>query len=187
MDAVDREIESALAVDPSPEFLARVRERIAGEPAPLRHGLWLVFANGVAVAFVIALVLMASFQNADRSPVPALAPSPAPAVAAPPASAVSVAPASGVASGVDRAIRPAGLRVHPRRWPDVLVSASEANALRELLEAGRDGRADLAVALRDAPSASVGRVEPQAAFEVVTLSGGITHVEELLTSTGVHQ
>ena len=34
MDALDRELAAALAVDPSPEFVARVRARIANEPAP---------------------------------------------------------------------------------------------------------------------------------------------------------
>jgi hypothetical protein len=184
MTAIDREIESALAIDPSPEFLARVRERIAGEPAPLRRGVWLVFANGLAVAVVGAIAVMASFHNADRGLVPVLAPSPAPAAVSGPASAVSVPPAGVVRSGVDLAIRPAGQRVHARLWPDVLVSAGDARAIRALRDVGR---VDLAVALSDAPSASVGRVEPQAAFEVVTLSGGITPVEELLTSTGVHQ
>ncbi len=31
---LDREIESAVGIDPSPDFLARVRTRIAGEPEP---------------------------------------------------------------------------------------------------------------------------------------------------------
>jgi len=34
MDALDRELAAALDVDPSPEFVARVRARIAAEPAP---------------------------------------------------------------------------------------------------------------------------------------------------------
>jgi hypothetical protein len=38
--ALEREIESLLAVDPSPEFVARVRTRIAGEPMGRR---WRVF------------------------------------------------------------------------------------------------------------------------------------------------
>ena len=36
--SLDREIESLLAVEPSPEFLARVRTRVAQEPEPARGG-----------------------------------------------------------------------------------------------------------------------------------------------------
>jgi hypothetical protein len=35
--AIDREIQAALAVDPSPEFLARVRTRIRGRAAEGHH------------------------------------------------------------------------------------------------------------------------------------------------------
>ena len=36
--ALDREIQAALAVHPSPEFLARVRQRVAAEPPDVRWG-----------------------------------------------------------------------------------------------------------------------------------------------------
>ena len=48
MDPIDGEIRRALAVDPSPEFLARVRARIAEEPAPGSRRLsWVVVAPAV--------------------------------------------------------------------------------------------------------------------------------------------
>src|SRR5947208_16989703 len=56
--AIEREIAQALAVDPSPEFVARVRMRVASEPAP-RRGWWmpvLVGASAINAAVTIAVV-----------------------------------------------------------------------------------------------------------------------------------
>ena len=56
--AIEREIAQALAVDPSPEFVARVRMRVASEPAP-RRGWWmpvLVGATAITAAVTIAVV-----------------------------------------------------------------------------------------------------------------------------------
>jgi hypothetical protein len=58
--ALERELERALAVDPSPEFLVRVRARIADEPAPSRGFGWLfagVAATAVAAAAVAVVML----------------------------------------------------------------------------------------------------------------------------------
>jgi hypothetical protein len=56
--AIERDIARALAVDPSPEFVARVRMRIASEPPP--HRAWwmpvLVGATAIAAAVTIAVV-----------------------------------------------------------------------------------------------------------------------------------
>ena len=56
--ALEREIERALAVDPSPEFLERVRTRIAEEPSPVSRGFGWLFA-GVATVAAAATVLLA--------------------------------------------------------------------------------------------------------------------------------
>ena len=59
-EAFDRDLMRALAVDPSPEFLARVRTRIANEPEP---GMWRIDRRGslrpwrVAAAVVAAVVV----------------------------------------------------------------------------------------------------------------------------------
>jgi hypothetical protein len=57
---VDRELQSLLSVDPSPEFVARIRSRIASEPDP-RAWWWswkfAVAAVAAAAIVVIALVL----------------------------------------------------------------------------------------------------------------------------------
>jgi hypothetical protein len=66
--AVDRELQAMLAVDPSPEFVARVRTRIASEPEPTAWWLSWKFAVGVAMAAVVVLaVVMARSREAVRS------------------------------------------------------------------------------------------------------------------------
>jgi hypothetical protein len=57
---IDRELAAALAIDPSPEFLARVRMRIAAEPEPLpswRASWMMAGAAAMAVAAVVAIAV----------------------------------------------------------------------------------------------------------------------------------
>jgi hypothetical protein len=55
MDPLEREIADAVNVDPSPEFVARVRARVADEPAPARTRRWpFMIAVGVAAALIAA-------------------------------------------------------------------------------------------------------------------------------------
>ena len=59
MDALDRELASALAVDPSPEFVARVRARVAREPEPRSWQMpRLVVATGAAVVVLATAVVL---------------------------------------------------------------------------------------------------------------------------------
>ena len=63
---LDRQIQEALAVDPSPEFRARVRIRLAEEPRRPRVGTgWLIC--GVAGLTVVAvLAVFVSSRNEGR-------------------------------------------------------------------------------------------------------------------------
>jgi hypothetical protein len=65
-DALDRELERALAVDPSPEFVARVRTRIANEPArsPWRAS-WMFALGVVAMVMVTAIVVQRTSPSID--------------------------------------------------------------------------------------------------------------------------
>ena len=56
--AVDRELQALLAVEPSPEFVARVRARIAEEPQPSAWWQSWRFATAVAVAAVVVLAIV---------------------------------------------------------------------------------------------------------------------------------
>ena len=58
---IDRALATALAVDPSPEFVARVRMRIASEPEPSDWRFSWVFAAGactLAIAITVTLMQM---------------------------------------------------------------------------------------------------------------------------------
>jgi hypothetical protein len=65
---IDHEIKDALNVEPSPEFLARVRGRIASEPAPSAwRWSWTVFAAvTAAAALAIAGLVSRPVQKAVR-------------------------------------------------------------------------------------------------------------------------
>jgi hypothetical protein len=57
--SLEREIEDLLTVDPSPEFLAGMRQRIAAEPAPASWWLsWRPVTAGVAFTAVVAAGLL---------------------------------------------------------------------------------------------------------------------------------
>jgi hypothetical protein len=64
--AFDREIESLLAVEPSPEFVARVRTRVADE-TPLRS--WVGWQLSVAVAsLALALIVASAIWLSNKPP-----------------------------------------------------------------------------------------------------------------------
>ena len=64
--ALEREIERALAVDPSPEFVARVRTRIAEEPSPASRGFGWLFAGVTTAASAAAVVAFVMFRPDQR-------------------------------------------------------------------------------------------------------------------------
>jgi hypothetical protein len=68
--ALEREIESLLAVDPSPEFLARVRARLATEPVPSSWGWGFGFAVAGAAAVVLIAVLIAPWMRSTPTDLP---------------------------------------------------------------------------------------------------------------------
>ena len=64
-DPLDREIARALAVDPSPQFVARVRTRIAEQPPPASWRIGWMFA-ALAAAGVIALAVVLTQREVRR-------------------------------------------------------------------------------------------------------------------------
>jgi len=76
--AFDRELKEALDIDPSPEFLARVRTRLASEPEPSAWRFpWLIPAAGLGAIVVAAVVVTSqrdpvvvqTFGSADPDPI----------------------------------------------------------------------------------------------------------------------
>jgi hypothetical protein len=125
---LDRQIQEALDVDPSPEFQARVRIRLADEP-PRYHVAtgWLLSAvTGVAV--VVVLAVFASNRN-EVSPRPAVVIAPAAAD-----NAAVVAPVSPPA--IQKPAAEQVRRVTRRNATQtVLVPPSEREAFRRFLQA----------------------------------------------------
>ena len=157
MDPLDRELASLLSVEPSPEFRARVRVRIAGEPAPRAWlARWRTAAAGIAVLSVAAALVLGRSQLTGGTRRD---------LARPVSSSVasnSVASGS-VASGFSRTFDSPFSRTidsppravvatpmtsgqetnRPRRQrtpAEVLVAASEVRGLRQLNALVREGR-----------------------------------------------
>jgi len=162
LETIDRDLRTALAVEPSPGFVARVRTRIASEAESAASDSGWRWSFGVAAAGVAAVVVATAFlvsrpQVGIKSPDAAVAKAdippdttPAPLVAAIPSS-VAKAP-----SKVPRPRHvPNAQPATPRATlPEVLVDPREAAALRAVIAATRAGAIDLAPLVRaSAPSA----------------------------------
>jgi hypothetical protein len=142
---IDREVQTALTVDPSPEFVARVRGRVAHEA--MENGLlWRPIPVVLAIASVI-LIGLGVAQLADVSP-PTVAQKPLRVMGERPAPAASETPSGTTVARArrsDEEHRPAyrgrsALAVNtPDRAaePRVLVPAAEQKALRRLFTRSR--------------------------------------------------
>ena len=137
MDQIDRELASLLSVEPSPEFRARVRARIASEPLPRSwYFQWRVAAACTAAATAVAVVTMMRVAPTLRPP-----------AAAPPVEYLPSAPVPVVASAPAQLPHPDALpmrRSSPRASnPEVLIDASAKRGLLQLDALVRAGRAQL--------------------------------------------
>jgi hypothetical protein len=152
--ALEREIERALAVDPSPEFLVRVRARIADEPAPASRGFGWLFAGVAATAVAAAAVAVVMLRPEPRvEPAVGLLTS---------RSLTSSAVVPRVSPGLDREPRTTH---HERRTPNdaprttnherqtstPLFDARETTALQRLIADVRDAQVDLAPLAKEGP------------------------------------
>jgi hypothetical protein len=142
---LEREIEALLAVEPAPDFRARVRQRIAEQPpleaAPFAGRLaWLAMAAATAVAVIIA----ASVGRRDVPHVPEL---------------LAARPIEGVAFTADASISPRdlsrvpvqldmpGMRIGRVAAPaPIIIDRSEVAAWQRLLRDINAGRVALEVA-----------------------------------------
>jgi len=155
--ALERELERALAVDPSPEFLVRVRARIADEPAPASRGFGWLFA-GVATAaaaavLVLAMRMVSPARQSETAPLLASR-SIGSAVVVPAVVPGTVGPASAAyAAARLRREEQAGHSV-PRvnaRTAEPLFDARETTALQRLIADVRDARVDLTPLAKEGP------------------------------------
>ena len=153
MDPLDHELASLLSVQPSPEFRARVRARIASEPLPRSWYLqWRVAAAGVAAIAVAGAFVLSRVDLADRTR-KSMAPSPLSSTA--PAALTVAVPSPRSAAAVIHQPSSAG-------EPEVLVAPREARGLRQLEALVRDGRTRFVFSDEDVPTAS-----PEAVTSIV--------------------
>ena len=140
IDPLDREIVQALAVDPSPEFVARVRRRVETDHARVSWRFrWIVTSAALPAAAVIAIILMLR-----------QVPQPAPLVTRPIAGVVTLPALAGVDLGSDRSRRyhsrkPLDARGQSHRSErrvelEILVDAREADAMHQVLDRLTSGR-----------------------------------------------
>jgi hypothetical protein len=160
---IDEEIRQALDVDPSPEFLARVRRRIASEPvcSEWRWPWTLAVAGAMAAVMLTALIVSKRPDAPSSTAAPVTKPFSAANndAALRPSSAEQRAPALEPAisevkrrnrsrGAIDRRLR---LSLGTAGW-EVLVDPREAAALRAFALRVRDGRTDLTAILRTTPT-----------------------------------
>jgi hypothetical protein len=156
--ALDREIDTALGIDPSPDFLARLRTEVAqGAPGPARAASSWVAAAALAAGVMAAVTASMTWRTApavlesSRLGGHGAVPSPiagqdARSIAADarhgiPASAASAHTPSRRTVGA-HGVRPASTwkRDATPHEPEVLVARAESAALRQLLAAASAGR-----------------------------------------------
>ena len=160
---LDRELERALAVDPSPEFLARVRTRVAGEPEPAASWWsWKLLTAGALVAGVAIAIVGSRPREArpEHAQVAPVGPMSAPAL---PVGRAARGSTDSLQVGTRRASVARAEIVHsplaqgPSRGerlgsePEVLFDTREALAIRAMIDGVREDRLDLAPLLQPPP------------------------------------
>jgi hypothetical protein len=141
-EAVAKSLRAALRVEPSPEFLARVRRRIAEEPAPSGWTLRWIAGLAAAAALILVTTIVASRMTRPQPPTVA-ATSPRPVTAAP----VVAKPVESSPTPPLEAARPPAVAPHVRsaaaRPP--VPDTTEDEALRDFVNAVDRGAITLAV------------------------------------------
>jgi hypothetical protein len=170
---LDRELESALGVEPSPEFLARVRTRVGGEPeiSQWRQALW---GRGVqpSVAMALVGVLLAVIvpwlmRTEERSIERAVA-RPADVAATRPAEEMPQVNRAPIAVRVVRPSVAAAIASEvPLRLSPPLFSEDERRALVQLVAAVEEGRLPPVVA--EAANAAMAQPDARTALTIEPL------------------
>jgi hypothetical protein len=172
--AIDREIQKALAVDPSPEFLARVRTRIAKAP-PLRRfpSIWMAaFALGVVV---LVVSLGRPKEVAFETPNVGAGPMKSDVVLSPP-----VEPATGAAQTVPPNLKHA--RPPTRHELDqVLISSRDRIAFERFITNVRAGK--FILSFEDPPTV----IDAQVLTDIAIPPIRIDPIVPLTPAEGVHQ
>jgi hypothetical protein len=145
--SLDRGIESLLAVEPTPKFLARVRTRVAQEPGPRTWRTSWMFAAAGAMAVVIVTILVWQSNEPESS---VDAPSPTPQVAE--AIAPVTPPSSPVRKTVSRPAIARTVAIATARdhsididLREVVIAENEVRTFASLVASIRQSRFDVSV------------------------------------------
>ena len=158
-DPLARDIESALRVEPSPQFVARVRARVAREPLGATGVMsWRFWLGGAAVvagalALVVSLGGPRDMSVSDSTPSTATSPPVLEASRGPSIATEPVLPQPLVAAPVQRVTRRAVARIEPGETrtndvglPQVLIADDEKRGFELLVTELRDTKRAAAVA-----------------------------------------
>jgi hypothetical protein len=151
-ESLDREIESLLASEPSPEFVARVRTRVASERAPGRwRASWMFAAAGAVAAVIVALIAWPSPEVVPSNGVPVEPPRMTEA-----APAIAPRPARLPERGRPTAVRAVAATVERDRrididLPEVVIAENEMRTFASLVANIRQSRFDAAVPVAPNP------------------------------------
>jgi hypothetical protein len=145
---IDRELREALTVDPAPDFIARVRARVGREEIGSHRWSWQPIVVAIAaLALVVVLVERPRSHNpATRTMSPRSA-----TIDSTPLSTMGTTVAAFLPRRLSRGVDGSSAEMPRRRAAEsknerdseVLISASEARAIRNLLDGVREGRIDL--------------------------------------------
>ncbi len=143
---LDGEIRALLAVDPSPQFRASVRMRIANEPATVsRRGLWWLGAAAIAAAAAVTAFMVVA-PSRPVPPISTLAARSSVHLALPESPRARRLASDAASSEVVSPARRNSLMQPGRRRPsepEILLAPNETRALRALIAGVREGRIDL--------------------------------------------
>jgi hypothetical protein len=128
-ETLEREIEAALAVDPSPEFLAKVRGRVAAEEKPAGWLLRWHWVAGTVVTAVVAVLVVYGW----RQPEPAAVSQEIASIAVQRPNPEAELPSVTAPAVAERQPAPAPARAVRRRAPEVLISEEEKSGFQLLL------------------------------------------------------
>ena len=147
--AFDREIESLLGAEPSPEFVARVRARVADEPVP---GGWRPWMLAMAGAVALATAVLIVWPSSDQVPAGQKGPDFTVQRATESVQPVTPQPSSEAARVPSRSVPNRVLargaakdRVMDIELPEVVIADNEVRTFAALVATIRERRFDVAV------------------------------------------
>jgi len=142
--SLDREIESLLSVEPSPEFVARVRARVAKEPEPAGwRASWMFAVAGAVAVVIVALLVWPSREPAPRIAADGVIPQrQAPLT---PLTVPQVVPQAPLRARTAVALSSGRNRVIEIDLPEVVIADNEVRTFATLVASIRASRFDVAV------------------------------------------